>query len=553
MLFSTSIGVGFAQRVWYGLHEKPFSLEAVGVLFTLRDNPLGFFNTEVLCRAKIASIIAALSWALALVPILVPASISVRLDTFTSQLGGAGTLPIYTLNLTKDVSELQYRNNTPIFPIQLAQYEPIGASWRLYGGVTTAATGLIYNTLYGKRIINGQSPCGANCSFTHTFNGPAYKCDDVDFVNDNDPQNPFCPQGTTTARSSFGICGSVFENVGPPTSLSYITWYIGQNSTRQSCQARNGCVPATDAWQDGKLWVAHQYMLPAYRDLFDGIGTVKDPNTSIPPEALEKHMFVCQSYNATYTLRRSYQDFQQSITGDVAYLNPTNFNTIKTRIISPESYAAYAIHQALYSLLNGSIAPNGRAVPTDTTHLAMSALVENMPFPPLTSSNYLTPSAQKPIRDLRDAVQQLHFNITVGMLSFGPELLYAENGTATGVETFTTENVWSYDPLILVLVYAVAAAADLAVIVIGVVAMVRNRGASGFEFARVLATTKASEALDVVIAREWGDGLDPMPKEVQEVKVRYGVVKRGGREKVGFGLKGEVAERGMGDHNNISI
>ena len=69
----------------------------------------------------------------------------------------------------------------------------------------------------------------------------------------------------------------------------------------------------------------------------------------------------------------------------------------------------------------------------------------------------------------------------MGLLSLAPGLLYADNGTAVGVETWTTENVWQYDPLILLVVYAIAALVDIVVIVIGVWAMARNGGASGFK------------------------------------------------------------------------
>lgn len=74
----------------------------------------------------------------------------------------------------------------------------------------------------------------------------------------------------------------------------------------------------------------------------------------------------------------------------------------------------------------------------------------------------------------------------------GPNLLYADNGTTAGTaDTRRTEIVWAYEPLILVAVYAVAAAVELAVICIGVWAMMRNGGTSGFEFARIVAATRS--------------------------------------------------------------
>jgi len=77
-------------------------------------------------------------------------------------------------------------------------------------------------------------------------------------------------------------------------------------------------------------------------------------------------------------------------------------------------------------------------------------------------------------------MEELHFNITVGLLSMGPALLYAENGTAEGnVETRTAENVWVYEPLVLIVVYAAAAAIDALVIGVGLWAAAENGGTSG--------------------------------------------------------------------------
>lgn len=58
-------------------------------------------------------------------------------------------------------------------------------------------------------------------------------------------------------------------------------------------------------------------MLPEYRHLFDDVGRTKDPASNVLPEMFDRHMFVCESYNATFSLRISYQDFQHRVTGNV--------------------------------------------------------------------------------------------------------------------------------------------------------------------------------------------------------------------------------------------
>jgi len=101
----------------------------------------------------------------------------------------------------------------------------------------------------------------------------------------------------------------------------------------------------------------------------------------------------------------------------------------------------------------------------------------------------------------------------------------------------STENVWVYEPLVLVVVYAVAAAVDLVVIGVGVWAMMRNGGTGGFEFGRIVAMTRG---LGEVVGR-WEDGLDPVPDVVEKTRVRCGIAEGGeGKSRVGFTVEGEV-------------
>jgi hypothetical protein len=204
----------------------------------------------------------------------------------------------------------------------------------------------------------------------------------------------------------------------------------------------------------------------------------------------------------------------------------------------PQNHAAYAIHQTLYSALSGEMSTGSGKLADyeNNAQLANSALVEETPFPLDSPSAFRPIGTSKPVRNLRKAIQDLHFNITLSLLSLAPQLLYTENGTVTA-DVFITENVWSYSPLVLVATYAAAAFFDALAVVVGIVAMVRNKGVYGLEFSRIVATTRASIGLDTLVAG-WGDGLEPVPKEVKEGKVMYGAV-AGGRA-LGFGVEEEV-------------
>jgi len=163
--------------------------------------------------------------------------------------------------------------------------------------------------------------------------------------------------------------------------------------------------------------------------------------------------------------------------------------------------------------------PNGQDVETDSTGLAMSALVEDLPFPAPSISPLLTSWSQKPVRYLSQAIIELHFNVTVGLLSLTPNLAYSQVDTVE-IQTQDDENVWSYDWQVLVLAYGIAACLNATAMCLGILAMVRNGGCSGFGFLRILATTKNSRTLGNVV-ENWNDGMDPIPSNVKNINVKF--------------------------------
>lgn len=240
-------------------------------------------------------------------PILISGSISVK--DATHILTEPGT-HIQSLNFSKPLADVQYDGTTPLFTLPLANTLGTGAAWEAYVDPSSPATSFISNTLYGRRIKEASSPCGANCSFSQSFVGPAYSCDEVDFTRNDTRGNPFCINSSDT----HGICGGNFDQL---TLDPFITnWYMARNSSGDICAGISGddlsqCASNATPWWDGKLWVLYQYLLPQYRHT-DSAGHNATP---VPDEAWERHIFMCQSYNATYFVKRTYKNFQQTIDG----------------------------------------------------------------------------------------------------------------------------------------------------------------------------------------------------------------------------------------------
>jgi hypothetical protein len=72
------------------------------------------------------------------------------------------SVPIQTVSFSRSPFEVQYNGSTPTLTLPLALVQGVGALYDAYVSASAPATGFIYNTMYGRRIIDAPSPCGAN-------------------------------------------------------------------------------------------------------------------------------------------------------------------------------------------------------------------------------------------------------------------------------------------------------------------------------------------------------------------------------------------------------
>ncbi|KAH8676497.1 hypothetical protein BGZ60DRAFT_429013 [Tricladium varicosporioides] len=438
LCFALSIGIALTQHLWRLMRTSPFTLGAIDNLFDLKNDPARLLKSELFVKAKTALLLAASIWILPLLPILAPGSISVK------PMLNIRTIPditIQTLNFTRSSSTTLTGNTT--YSFNFAEVQGNGATYNRYIGPSSRATGLVHSTIYGGHVLLPSSPCGANCTFTQSFTGPAYKCWEIDYTRDVGSGNPFC-------RDTAGVEGEM-KTLSP----------------------------------------------------------------------LER------------------------------FLNPLNY-TAKTFLgyTMDGSYAGFAIHDLLYSALSGMIGLDGRLRRIDTTGLGGTQLVDEQPFPrPNITSSMIdntpgTMGIQKPIRDLRTAIEHLHFNITVGMLTI-PNLIYAQNETVSA-QTTTFENRWTYNWIPLAAVYAGCAFLNFLALIIGTMAIIDNegRGIDNAGFLRTVMTTRNSTLDEIMDNRGRADG--DLQEEIKMFKVKLGELQDPrsgvGTGRVAFGMENEVLE-----------
>jgi hypothetical protein len=343
---------------------------------------------------------------------------------------------------------------------------------------------------------------------------------DFDFTQEDIPGNPF-PHGSEPQDWLVG---------GP--AGGFVDWYDAKNSTcvGEACRL--------EPWMDGRIWIKYQYLLPSYRSQPSG------SMAELPDSAWERHQLLCQSYNASFSIRRTYNNYQQSITANVSLENPLNysmdvFTAWPHGNMSPD-YAGFAIHQTLFSILSGNIGPGARAGVRDFTGLAGTKLVEPIPFLP--PSEFGVPAdagIEKPVADLARKIEELHANITLGMLSI-PNLIYLQNETVSARNT-GSEPQWSYAWVPLAATYGAFFVALLFAGMLAVWAILDNDGVGVADngFLRALLTTRSPDFDQA--SQGLGRGEDYQQSTLRDLRVQFGrIADAYGGQSTGFGLEGRV-------------
>lgn len=420
----------------------------------------------------------------------------------------------------------------------------------IYDHPSSRATAIIYQTVYGGQIISSESPCGANCTLTQSFVGPTYKCDQLDPY---DPEAPWCKEPFNPNSK----CEDVIGDFGL-TDPKNVWWYETRNSS-----VSNSTRAVLKPWTEGVLWVRHKYLPAEFRKSYN-YSTPYQPR--IPGSAWHNFTFRCRPHNARFDITRTYKNFELHIEGSTTYVRETglvysalmtcryldpikygmvgsDYQFIEGNTDDPKNYASYAIHETLYSILFGVVGTTSRGAAFDSTGLDGTKLVEDVAFP-------AELGIRRPLPNLRELVEQLHFNTTISLLSVD-NLMYKQAQDAKATIT-TSTNVFSYNRSALLLTYGTALTAGLVAVFIGLKSLWDNGVSMGIGFLATLTTTR-NRTLDELAAGACL-GAEPMPDRLRATEVRFGELSaqsmpkeeaeklRGGDNRhASFGVSGEIA------------
>lgn len=381
-----------------------------------------------------------------------------------------------------------------------------------FGGPTPQLQRLAMRVFTSGEVTTWPSPCGANCSYTITFDGPMYDC--IDTLETNP------------------------VNISPQSNELYLTTpgYINTTNTTDTTSS------ATQI-SDG-IWIR--------RNLWDNV----------------IHTSHCVLHVATYTTNVTYKENIQYLNTSVQLHDPilssvfddlflmmTNGTEPGIKLNQTVSLVNfYAIEQAVEGLLQGFIHQSTGLEGVSMDANAQIFLWKFVEYGLSTNGSTPDYSLIAYPSDFSNKVEELLKNLTLSLISnpqtstkpLGPALpfnfdVHTVINTTVPALVAIDQIHYAYSPRTLWEIYGVAIGVSAICTILGLCILVKNGVDSDMSFSQILVTTR-NPSLDTLCDGASLGG-EKITEDIKRVKLKYGELIRNESEEQShacFGLEKEV-------------
>ncbi|KAE8310649.1 hypothetical protein BDV41DRAFT_579345 [Aspergillus transmontanensis] len=194
------LAAAFTQYFWHLVRVSPMRLETLEFLYTMRGSPMSFFSLTVLQKGWLLAIITMVLWAVPIAMSFPSSSMTVRSTTrthevFQTQMPGMNLSETWGGNTTimKDKELAMLASNNWRDANDTDYVEVLRAEQVTLAGMGLQIKPVIYQ-LATQTIVDGEpramsSPCGMNCSYEFSFDGPYLSCNNTDVEKVSPPCN----------------------------------------------------------------------------------------------------------------------------------------------------------------------------------------------------------------------------------------------------------------------------------------------------------------------------------------------------------------------------
>lgn len=531
-----AVVLAYRQRIWFTMRRKEMRLKAIDALFGVIEDPTFFITTpEMIKNAKLASVMALVTWLIPIASVLSPSS----LTSEVSLIDADGICKVPVLNFAAE-NDYNFQTATRFFGNSLAFYNYTDMVRRTgessYDMPSYTSQRLASQAIYNNGSVGPAStPCEAyNCTYTVTMRGPGYKCENVS--EDSVLYNRM-PQMVRK------------ENLVPNGMYIYYANVTNGDFLRPQNESTSNPQNVDPDWIAGtflyepELWIG--YVVNTTEKLPEPIvvnATDQDRNVINTFEyKLQPETFHCVHYHVDYTFDVSFVNTQQRVkVHKIDYIRPvidTIYGDPDPRgggIILPDPknflrpgqkdyklvsvYHAIGVH--LRKFLKGKIYMD-KNIPYTMSEISMTNLVDQ--------------ETAFTIPNLAAGIKKLHEDILITLWGAGNLVISKEEEVPCKMTRYS--NRFKYYAQNLWIGYSIVVAVTLASVIVGAHSLGSNGISSDTLFSRILVTTR-NPTLDH-LSRGACLGSDPFPRELEETKLRFGVWHEGEALNVtGLGLSG---------------
>ena len=404
MCWTLVVGLAFQHTLWQSFRRQYLKIRSIDKLLDLRSNLLGFLSIECLQCDPVAVVLATISWLLLALPVIVPGTLFVEVQSDGLHQIIPCTVPIFGQGGQLSI-EIPYQE-----PNETAHHDFIFSGYQ-----TPQIQKLVSDVVLGNGVAFFSSSCGSNCSYELFFSGPGLDCESH-------------PNYIMSARyQNFSFYNASSESlVDASASLEELPHNWISPGSRNFLEQTNipiyaATAPFIYASNFSTLWI--QYLNN------DSASQISIPSMmSLEPSQVDQawRTLACTLQNTTYAMRVHFNDGVPTVNAKMISSMPLKI-TSHTEFLGRHQNAQYLDPTAaLFSSLSGSI------YALNWNHSIIGPIMENTK---ISLSNLVNVTMS-----LGSPTENLSWSVTSNFTTAIPELLtnITLNIMATNRPTYNT-------------------------------------------------------------------------------------------------------------------
>ncbi|EXL45915.1 hypothetical protein FOCG_11911 [Fusarium oxysporum f. sp. radicis-lycopersici 26381] len=503
-LLSAAVGFAYTQILWRTLRSKSVTIEGVNSLFGVLHNAWDFTTWELWTIAPALAVVAIIAWALPLIAVITPATLTVQVSDHPNVTVVDAPIPL-----------LDYDNM-----LNFAQFTGVGG------------VGYYAPSSYVSRVLLSVASLGSiltipapfpNSSYSVDFYGPLISC--------STPRNASFAKLLAEAVKNETCCGDSAGYVG----------FVPSSNTMNSTEEGYALAGLRGAMNYSLISTVSSIDQTANATSSAKLYVVVPDKPASSSYIMANKSIECSLYNSSYAVNFTFDNGRQNITykskrlkGVTSIDAGLNQDTGSSQFNAAVAYIA--LMNSLGKLLLGSLGISHYGVMRPTqTQIMSSVLMDAKEMQVLGGVNAATDRSEAPESvigniSMADALEQLFTNATISLFS-NSKLLQNDTTASHGNITYlTTQIAFSYEPRNLFIAYGMGVLASAIIVIVGLLCIKSASASYATTFSTILRTTRNPD-IDTIVPAAETSGAEPLSKHLGDTRL---VLRRQGRRLEGI-------------------